>query len=302
MALLKFKVMKNNSLNLKKAFFLTFSIICLLFAGCKKNNTEFATVNVRVSDFSITQEDINSRQDPASYEAVKAVTLAFYGSSGYEAYKYTQYKDNTSTYTTFGTFTATLPVGNYTLVAVAYAYNDGDVFTLTSPTEAGYTSERPRETFCPTQAVTVPNATTLNLNVELNRISSMLQILSTDGRPAEATKIRTTFSKGGKGFDPTTGLATTDAGFSQINNPSSSVGNNIQVSIFPFLYTNEETMNVTIEALDADNNVLITNTINEVPFKRNRKTILTGQVYTPSNSGASFTLNTDWLEDVNVPF
>ena len=278
------------------------SILCLLFAGCKKNNTEFATVNVRVSDFSITQEDINSKEDPASYEAVKAVTLAFYGSSGYEAYKYTQYKDNTTTYTTFGTFTAILPVGNYTLVAVAYAYNDGDVFTLTSPTEAGYSTERPRETFCTTQAVTVSSTTPLNLNVELNRISSMLRIESTDGRPNEATKIRTTFSKGGKGFNPTTGLATTDAGFSQINNPQAGVGNNIQVNIFPFLYTNEETMDVTIEALDADNNVLITNTINDVPFKRNRKTILSGAVYTANNSGASFTLNTDWLTEINVPF
>ena len=288
--------------NLKKSFFLTLSILCLLFAGCKKNNTEFATVNVRVSDFSITQEDINSKEDPASYEAVKAVTLAFYGSSGYEAYKYTQYKDNTTTYTTFGTFTAILPVGNYTLVAVAYAYNDGDVFTLTSPTEAGYSTERPRETFCTTQAVTVSSTTPLNLNVELNRISSMLRIESTDGRPNEATKIRTTFSKGGKGFNPTTGLATTDAGFSQINNPQAGVGNNIQVNIFPFLYTNEETMDVTIEALDADNNVLITNTINDVPFKRNRKTILSGAVYTANNSGASFTLNTDWLTEINVPF
>ena len=302
MALLKFKVMKNNKLNLKKSFFLTLSVLCLLFAGCKKNNTEFANVNVRVSGFSITQEDINSKEDPASYEPVKAITLAFYGSTNYEAYKYTQYKDNTSTYTTFGEFSCSLPVGNYTLVAVAYAYNNGDVFTLTSPTEAGYSTERPRETFCATEEVTVSSATPLNLNVVLNRISSMLQIVSTDGRPAEATKIRTSFSKGGKGFNPTTGLATTDTGFTQTNNPSASVGNNIQVNIFPFLYTDEETMNITIEALDANDNVLITNTINDVPFKCNRKTILSGAVYTANTSGAGFTLNTGWLPDHNVSF
>lgn len=301
MALLKFKVMNNNNLNLK-SFFLTLSILCLLFAGCKKNNTEFATVNVRVSDFSITQEDINSKEDPASYNPVKAITLAFFGSTNYMAYMYTQYKNNPSTYTTFGTFSANVPVGNYTIVAVAYAYNEGDNFALTSLTNAGYSSERPRETFCATQEVTVTSSSTLNLEVALNRISSMLQIASTDGRPAEATKIRTTFSKGGKGFNPTTGLAKTDNGFAQTNSPSTGVGGNVTVSIFPFLYTDEESMNITIEALDANDNVLITKTISDVPFKRNRKTILSGAVYTPNNSGASFTLNTEWLPDHNVSF
>lgn len=293
----------NHSKNIiKNISFLTFSILCLLFAGCKKNNTEFATVNVRVSDFSITQEDINSKEDPASYNPVKAITLAFFGSTNYMAYMTTQYKDNPSTYTTFGTFSANVPVGNYTIVAVAYAYNEGDNFALTSLTNAGYSSERPRETFCATQEVTVTSSSTLNLEVALNRISSMLQIVSTDERPAEAPKIRTTFSKGGKGFNPSTGLAKTDNGFAQTNSPSTGVGGNIAVNIFPFLYTDEESMTITIEALDANDNVLITKTISDVPFKRNRKTILTGQVYTPNNSGASFTLNTEWLPDHNVSF
>lgn len=56
------------------------------------------------------------------------------------------------------------------MVALGYAYNDGDVFTLTSPTEAAFTSERPREMFCATQSVMVTSGTSLDLNVTLNRI------------------------------------------------------------------------------------------------------------------------------------
>lgn len=231
-----------------------------------------------------------------------AITLAFYDAVGTEVYKTTQVKADAATYTTFGEFTANLPVGSYTMVAVARAHYDGDAFTLTSPTEAAYTSERPRETFSKVQSVTVTNAFPLDLNVTLNRISSWLKIVSTDGRPASATKIRTTFGKGGKGFNPTTGLDTTDAGFTQTNNPSTAVGATIEVNALPFLYTDEESMTITIEALDAGDNVLATKVVNNVPFKRNRITKLSGAVFTADPSGAAFTLETSWLEDETVNF
>ena len=187
-------------------------------------------------------------------------------------------------------------------MAVARYYNDGDAFTLTSPTAAAYTSERPRETFCLKQDVTVTSASALDLDATMDRISSWLKIVSTDGRPASATKIRTTFGKGGKGFNPTTGLATTDTGFSQTNNPSTAVGATIEVNALPFLYTDEESMTVTIEALDAGDNVLATRVVNNVPFKRNRITVLTGAIFTASASGLSFQLETSWLDDHIVNF
>ena len=258
-----------------------------------ENNAEqgYAPVTVRVNDFSITQEEMPSgggttraAQNPADYTDVGAITLAFYDAAGTEVYKTTQIKGDGS-YTTFGEFTANLQVGTYTLVAVARYYYAGDAFTLTSPTAAAYTSERPRETFAGTQSVTVTSASALDLDVTLNRISSWLKIVSTDGRPASATKIRTTFAKGGKGFNPTTGLATTDAGFA-----------------VPFLYTDEESMTITIEALDADDNVLATRVVNNVPFKRNRQTILTGAVFTADASAAAFKLETSWLDDETVNF
>jgi hypothetical protein len=275
-----------------------------------ENNAEqgYAPVTVHVNDFSITQEEMPSgggttraAQNPADYTDVGAITLAFYDAVGTEVYKTTQIKGD-GTYTTFGEFTANLQVGTYTLVAVARYYYAGDAFTLTSPIVAAYTSERPRETFCLTQAVTVTSASALDLDVTLNRISSWLKIVSTDGRPASATKVRTTFAKGGKGFNPTTGLATTDTGFSQTNNPSTAVGATIEVNALPFLFTDEESMNITIEVLDASDNVLLTKVVNDVPFKRNRKTILRGAIFTVDASSAAFKLETSWLDDETVNF
>lgn len=301
-----------------KKFFAAF-IVLLAATSCTnesvetvvENNAEQATapVRVRVSNFSITTEEMPSgggttraAENPASYKNVGAIDLVFYDAANNVAYSHTQLKSDGSTFTTFGEFTANLPVGHYTMVAVARYYDAGDAFTLTSATEAAYTSERPRETFTKVQSVSVTSATPLELDVTLNRISSWLKIISTDGRPASATKIKTTFAKGGKGFNPTTGLATTDTGFSQTNNPSTAVGATIEVNAVPLLYTDEESMNITIEVLDADENVIGTKVVNNVPFKRNRVTKLTGAVFTAGTSGAGFKLETTWLSDYNMDF
>lgn len=301
-----------------KKFFAAF-IVLLAATSCTnesvetvvENKAEQATapVTVRVSNFSITTEEMPSgggttraAENPGDYlEDGGAITLAFYDAAGKETYKTTQIKGD-GTYTTFGEFTANLPVGHYTMVAVARYYYAGDAFTLTSPTAAAYTSERPRETFTKVQSVTVTSATPLNLDVTLNRISSWLKIISTDGRPASATKIKTTFAKGGKNFDPSTGLATVDTGFWQTNTPSTAVGATIEVNAVPLLYTDEESMNITIEVLDADENVIGTKVVNNVPFKRNRVTKLTGAVFTADASTAGFKLETDWLSDYNMDF
>lgn len=291
---------------MKKLFLLV--AVSLLVASCSKEKeqnttTRFAKVNVHFNDFSITQEDFPSKneEDPASYFSKASLTLAFYNAVGTEVYKTTQIEGD-GTYTTFGEFTANLQVGTYTMVAVGYAYSDGDEFFLTSPTQAGFTSERPREMFCKTQTVTLTNSNPLNLDVTLNRISAALNIESTDNRPEGIAKIRTTYAKGGKSFNPTTGLATTDAGFSQTNSPSATVGSTIKVTSFPFLFTDEEDINVTIEVLDASDNVLFTKTVPNVPFKRNRRTVLKGSIFTAGTTSTGFQLETSWLTGDTLNF
>ena len=297
-----------------KNFFMA-AIMLIAATGCTKdneltvveNNAEQTTVpvTVRVKDFSIAQEEMPSgggttraAENPATYFATGSITLAFYNAEGTEVYKTTQIEGDGS-YTTFGQFAANLQVGTYTMVAVAYGYYDGDVFTLTSPTEAAFTSERPRETFSKVQSVTVTSASPLDLSITLNRVISKLQIASTDNRPAGVAKIRTTYAAGGKSFNPTTGLATDDSGFSITNTPSAAVGSTIGVESNLFLAIDEQAMDITIEVLDAGNNVLFSHTVSNVPFKRNRKTTLRGAIFTAATSSAGFQLETSWLTETD---
>ena len=269
--------------------------------------TPLAQVRVSVSDFTVTHEDFpNTRavQDAKDYASVKALTLAFYDAEGNEIYKAEQVRSDNTTYTTFGEFECELPIGTYTLVAIGRGMgaNNDDVFVLTSPTEAGYTSALARETLAKTQSVVIRSASPVDLSVTLDRVCTKLNIVSTDGRPADVAKIRTTYAAGGKSFNPTTGLATVNTGFSVVNTISKAVGQPVNVVSYLFLILDEQQMDVTIESLDANENVLATKVIHNLSFKRNRVTKVSGTMFSAGTSSFSIQLNTDWLTDYEVHF
>ena len=263
-------------------------------------------VTIHVNDFSISQQefpddDTRSVNDVKDYDAVKAVTLALYDGNT-QVYSSTQIKDKSGNYTTFGQFDCSLPVGTYTLVAIGRGFFDGDEFTLTSPTAACYTSDRARETFCHVQTVSVTSTAPLDLSVTMSRVIAQLEIKSTDGRSAGVKKFRTTYPQGSKSFNPTTGLATDDAGFKVINSPSAKAGETVDFGSFVFLAGDEAKMDITIEALDDNEQVLFTKIINDVPFKRNRKTKLSGAMYTNEALSGTFKVETAWLSEYNAEF
>ena len=281
-------------------------IVLLFVASCSNDketlvdNNAIAPVRVHVTGFNVSQEEFSptrAAQDVADYNDVNAVTLAFYKADGTEAYKTTQAKGDTS----FGTFSLSLPMGSYTMVALAYYTNENSVLTLTSATEASY-NVRARETFAYTQAVNISNTDAVDISATLNRIVSMLTVKSTDGKTADVTNVRMTLSAGGKDFNPTTGLAITTTGLTNTVGNSADVGKISTSSTMFFLNTDEQDIDVTIETLDANGAVLFTKTVPNVPFKRNRVTKLTGAMYSNAGTFGSFQVETAWLSDQSGTF
>ena len=266
------------------------------------NSDALVPVRVHVDGFNVSQEEFPSTRATAlaGYSDVNAVTLAFYNGST-EICKATQLKSDKTTYTTFGNFSLSLPMGSYTMVVVAYYTNDNTVLTLTSPTEASF-NVHPRETFAKTQTVNISNTNAVDISATLSRIVSLLTVTSTDGKTADVTNVRMTFSAGGKDFNPTTGLAITNTGFANTVGNSAAAGSQSTSSSYLFLASDEQTMNVTIETLNADGAVLFSKTVNNVSFKRNRKTILTGPMYTNAGVAGTFQVNDTWISANNVNF
>ena len=275
----------------------------VLLASCSIKEERIqclAPVTVHVDPFSVSQEPFTKATDVAEYTGVKFITLAFYKGDGTEVYKHTQERGNLQECETFGEFSTSLPMGNYTMVALGYVLYDDDALTLTSPTQAEFSNGCIRETFAVTQAVNVINTSALNLSATLDRIVTCLHVISSDGKTANVNKVRMTFSAGGKVFNPTTGLATVNTGSESVVGVSAAVGNSSTSIGYVFLTTDEQAMDVTIETLDSDGNTLFSKTVTDVPFKRNRKTILTGAMYTNDGLSGSFQLNTDWLTEHNM--
>lgn len=303
-----------------KNFKFFFAAMALMAASCtnesldssvnSSNEQAAAPVTVSVSEFAVSQNDFSDTDDPrgtqattraqavGSYAGVKSLTLAFYASNGTEVYKHTQNREDNTTFTTFGEFSTSLPLGSYTMVVLGYTFYEGDVFTLTSANLAGFTGDV-RETFATTQAVNITNANAVELSATLDRIVTKLQVVSTDGKTANVSKVRMTFASGSRSFDPTTGLAPSNTGSVSTVGVSATVGTTSTSIGYVFLATDEQTMNVTIETLDADGNTVFSTVVSNVPFKRNRVTRLTGAMYdvNASATASGFQVNTTWLDE-----
>lgn len=262
---------------------------------------ETAEVRVHLDDIIITDEplsDTRTATDAVDYSSIGALMVAFYDKDSTQVYTHTQFRNDPTTYTTFGEFKCTLPVGNYTLVVVGREYKEGDIFKLNSLTSAGYTSERVRETFSTSQAISVTDSDPVDVPVTIGHVITMLNVLSTDVRPNNVVKIRTTYSAASKSFNPTTGLATDSLGFSLTN--STGDAEYLKIGNYAFLSQVEQKMDITIESLDADDKVLYTKKIPNVPLKRNRKTILRGPLFTANS--ISIKVETEWEEPLIIDF
>lgn len=275
--------------------------IATLATACHKDNTDeplgSAKATVTVNDFTISQEEFPETKDtPASYSGVKAMTLAFFDANGDQAYCTTQLRADNTTYTTFGQFELSLPLGSYTMIVLGYGSEVP--MTVTSATEASYTADRCRETFVAAQAVNVTSTNPLSLSAELSRVVSKLIVNSTDPRISGVDSVRMTFSAGGKGVNPYTGLASSSNGLSNTLAIGAAVGATSSSASYLFINADQQSMTVTVETLRTNGTVYSTRTVENVPLQRNAITLLTGPLYTNA-SGASFTLSTSWIGDTN---
>ena len=299
-----------------------FAAFVLLAASCSNDESLDSSVNlsseqaqalvtVRVDGFAVEQGEFPGAEEAqgtrattraqavGTYSGVKFLTLAFYASNGTEVYKATQEKGNVPEGQTFGEFSTSLPMGSYTMVVVANGGNN--VPTLTSATSATYGENVVGDTFVKSQEVNITSTEAVNLDATLDRIVSCIAVVSTDGRTEEAKKLRITTTTGSRSFNPTTGLATANSGIVATITHPETVGTVTRSASLLFLATDEQTADVTIETLDEDDNVLFSKTVENVPLKRNRRTILTGAMYQTTASG-TFSVNTDWLTDKNMNF
>lgn len=265
--------------------------------------TAVAPVKVHVSGFTVDQTDFTrSAEDVADCSLVNVVTLAFYDGSA-EVYKVRQEKTSMPAGETFGEFSLYLPIGSYQMVAVACKVSESSPFTLTSATVAAFTGAHAQDTFVASGEVAITSTDDVDISATLERIVSQLKVASTDEKTSDVQNVRMTLSGGSRSFNPTTGWAIGNAGFANTVG-FSSTGDGVASSSLTYLFlsSDDQTMDVTIETLDAQGDVIYGTTVTDVPFKRNRRTVLTGALYTNAPLSGGFKVETSWLDDYEMGF
>lgn len=276
--------------------------LLLLVAACGKENVSNDNVIVNLSGFMESHGDIDGKDAVAAkatlaeYGNIQAVTLAFYNSSNQRVFNQTHlradYADNING---FCRFSASLRPGDYRMVAVAYK-NEAPL-SLNSPTEA-VLSTPCRETFCLSEDFQVTSTGTQYYSKELKRIVTRLIIRSTDSIPVNVTKLILHFGSGDDdSFNPSTGMATVDAGFTsevELNPNYRKVG--VQKDFF--LAADQESVGISYEALNNAGDVLYSKDLGSFSFQRNKVTQLKGPMFSAMEIG-DFTVDIAWISDTN---
>ena len=136
-------------------------------------------------------------------------------------------------------------------------------------------------------------ATTTSLNCVMSRIVAQFTLSTTDAIPDEVAKFKfeipQTFSKwnvAGYGTTPIDRVST-------INLTSRKPDGSAAFNLFFITASDETTLDITVTALDGDDNVIESRTFDNVPMKNNYKTTLSGEFFVSIPTGFTLTAS-EW--------
>ena len=191
----------------------------------------------------------------------------------------------------FGTITLSLDrTKTYTLHVMAHKCDDAA--TLTDGV-ISFPNDKVKETFW--YATTFSPNTTTTLSPEMSRIVGCLRMEITDAIPATVKKMRFTIADVYDRWSVTDGPAhQLDRVATITYNGTSSIFN-----VYMIATDAETTHTVTVDALDADDAVILSRSFSDVPIRQNHKTIMTGSFFTNPSLSVSFTAG-EWnlYEDI----
>lgn len=205
-----------------------------------------------------------------------------------------------------------LSVGEYKLLAVAHEASDVSspvAYIETVRTMLLNESKVPRAFYVVGKVVVVKDNASQSITIDFGKRKSSTFIMKpTDTYPKDVKKVQVEVNPGHTpAKNPIKFVA---AGFTKeeltyvntvtLPENGSFDGQEIETNVLLPTNTNEQKLNVTIKMLGADDKVLYTRTLNNVPFKMGRVTRAEGNFFDSSVTG-SFNFNITDEPEVNVP-
>ena len=277
-------------------------------AVCKKSE-----VYLDLRGFGLEQSSLTKASET---QAPHRIVFKAFDSSGKAVYDSTQVSSQEG----FGSLSFELSPGAYTFVAVAHDVallsTKPDVpnpdptvaASIVSPSQATVPESLIQDTFCDTLNVTIKPGVPFAAGMSLERIISSFEIYLNDKVP-EGTKMfkivaNTSGSavSGNASFNPSTGLASTDRQYVKEVDISAGIGKpNNHIGLNLFLNADEENIDITASAYDAEGKLIISHELKGVPMKRNCLTVARGNFFTTGGSG-TLSFLTGWGTEHEVEY
>jgi hypothetical protein len=204
----------------------------------------------------------------------------------------------------FGMLNVGLKAGTYTVVAVGHS--SPVTPTIKSTDLVQFTAQngvKNSDTFCHYGQVTISEDGGYH-ELKMNRMTAMITFEFTDETmPAAFAGLKVDYSGGSANFNPSTAQGCTKSSQSELRFTRSN-----QYAVFTFPYQSADgKLKITLNALDADQNVLTTKVLTDVPVTRNRITHCRGQLFGDGDfeikqTAFGITVNPDWDGTIEYQF
>ena len=209
---------------------------------------------------------------------------------------FSQSKTQTRDDDDFGTLNVGLTAGTYTVVAVGHS--SPVTPTIKSTELVQFTAKdgvKNSDTFCHYGQVTIDEDGGYH-ELRMNRMTAMVTFEFTDtDMPTAFQQLKIEYTGGSANFNPLTAEGCTKSSQSEMRQAPAT-----QYAVFTFPYLSAEgKLKVTLNALDAAQNVLKTKILADVPVTRNRITRCTGPLFGDGDydiyqTAFGISVNADW--------
>ena len=278
---------------MKKLFMML--VTALLFVACQNDEKEMtaASEDMGTVTFQVANYEMSSLDDEATRASISTLSylaMGIYNAETKELISSEQkHKDDAG----YGTFSVTLPYGDYTIVFLGYT--GSRQANMESPTNIYFSDNYVPDLMYKTVNLTIASSETATQAIALKRAVAAFSLVSEGRIPTNVAKLTITARGGGHTFNALTGLSNSTAERSYTYNLASVAGSSsMTVTFYTFLTANESTMEFTASARDASDAEIRTRDFTSAPMKINQRTRYTGDFFASDESVQGFSIS---LED-----
>ena len=252
-------------------------------------------VQYETSPLSPLQEARGTRSATGITEICSRLNIALFDAEGTKVKTVAQKEGDAS----YGTVALSLAAGTYRLVVIAHNC-DGSA-TITSTEKVTFPNNKVTDTFYYYGDLVV-GAEKQSYDLTLTRAVAMFRLVMTDASiPASVAKLKFYYLGGSSTFSPKDGYGCVQSKQTEIRPVPADFVSGTAFEVYTLPHTEEDVLTkLTVTALDANDDVIMERTFENIPITRNQVTLYTGSFFGSGGTGDTgsgtfrLTADPDW--------